>query len=370
MTESEISSVPWLNINTTKEKIEELRNDWKEYLKKKSEFFGQKIGTGKGIVISAGGLRYFTSSWVLISKLRESGCNLDIELWYYGDEVSASMKRNLSKFKVKCKNIENYVDEAPHGFLMKPLSILYSSFKEVLFLDADNMCVRDPSYLFYDKNYLKTGNLFWPDYWKTSEDNPIWEILELAYFDSYEQDSGQLLINKEKSWDQLQLCLYFNIRHHDYYNFIYGDKDTFRFAWLAMGKPVSMIEKEVGSCGYTDQDTGAFNGITMVQHDPSGEIIFLHRNLLKWDITEREEHVWETVKTFIPSASNKNCQFKRGQRGHNAIDLTGNVTELSFEKLFPGFEKSCLEILHNLRSKKFYHNELLRDYLNKNRFKK
>lgn len=360
---------PWLSHDTTKEKIKELQDGWKEYLLKKENFYGQKIGSGQGIVISAGGLRYFTSCWVLISTLRELGCNLDIELWYYGMEISSSMKRQLSKLKVKCKNMENYVDDAPHGFLMKPLSILYSSFKEVLFLDADNMCVQDPSYLFKDKNYQETGCLFWPDYWKTPRNNPIWQILEVTYYDGYEQDSGQLLINKEKSWEQIQLCVYFNINHQDYYNFIYGDKDTFRFAWLALRKPLSMIEKEVGTCGYTDQVTGAFHGVTMVQHDPLGDIIFLHRNLLKWDITEGDELVWETIKTFTPSAADKKCEFKRGARGHNAIDLTGNVIESSFEKLFAGYEKRCLEILTCLRSTKFYHNELLREYIWNNRFK-
>ena len=37
---------------------------------------------GRGIVICAGGVRYFLCSWVCINMLRRQGCELPIELWY------------------------------------------------------------------------------------------------------------------------------------------------------------------------------------------------------------------------------------------------------------------------------------------------
>lgn len=59
----------------------------------------------------------------------------------------------------------------------------------------------------------------------------------------------------------------------------------FRFAWLALGTPFYFIEHPVASCGYFNTDN-VFCGQTMVQHLPNGQFGFLHRNLLKWDITK------------------------------------------------------------------------------------
>ncbi|WPV01579.1 hypothetical protein SNE26_07305 [Mucilaginibacter sp. cycad4] len=350
------------------EEICQLKEEWKRQVTKPSQFLGQKVGEGKGIVISAGGLRYFTSAWVLINTLRNFGCNLPIEIWFHGNEISRGMKRQLAKLGVQCKDLRQFMDNAPHGFLMKPLSILYSSFQEVLFLDADNNCVKDPTYLFENAAYKKHGCMFWPDYWQTSVTNPIWEILEIEYSKSYEQDSGQILIDKAKSWNQLQLCAYFNMRRDVYYKFLYGDKDTFRFAWLALGTPYYMIEHAAGTCGYKDNRDNSFNGTTMVQHDTDNEIIFLHRNLLKWDITLKDESIWQTIKVFTKNAKEKKHYFKRSMNKHHAIDIGGEIEEKSFDAVFPGFEQECLNILNKLRVSRFYKNELLNYYFHVNRF--
>lgn len=349
------------------EKILELKKAWEEYAGVEQWFSGQQVGEGKGIVITSGGIKYFTSAWVLIKMLKEQGCNLPIEVWFFGEEMTKAMKRQLKNIGVKCCDMQRFMPVRPHGFLMKPLSIVYSSFKEVLFLDADNVCVRDPAYLFEDKNYLECGAVFWPDYWKTSSNNPIWSILALKYIDGYEQDSGQLLIDKSKCWNQLQLCIYFNIHGHDYYKFLYGDKDTFRFAWLALHKSFYMIPHLVGSCGYQDTE-GNFYGHTMVQYDPSGAVIFLHRNLLKWDVTQENERLWIYIRRFLKSTKDMNCILKGSYLNHNAISLEGDTEQIVFDEVFPDFEVKCLAVLKKLRASKFYNKELLAYYLSKNRF--
>src|SRR5699024_3511317 len=136
---------------------------------------------------------------------------------------------------------------------LKPLSILYSHFKEVLYLDADNICSRDPEFLFQTDEYNKYGAIFWPDYWETSADNPIREITDVKYRVMKEQESGQLLVNKERCWKELNLCLYFNKMSQVYYQLLLGDKDTFRFAWLALKTPFYMIKEEPAACGYLDK---------------------------------------------------------------------------------------------------------------------
>ncbi|RZK02382.1 MAG: hypothetical protein EOO43_23420, partial [Flavobacterium sp.] len=285
----ELSFFNFINLN--EDQILAFQNDWKRYVSQKKHYKGQNLGQGKGIVITAGGLKYFTTTYVLIHTLRSMGCLLPIEVWYHGDELTRSMCKILEKLEVRCLNTKDYIHTPPSGFLMKPLAIMYSNFREVLFLDADNNCIKDPTYLFHDGNYEKYGCMFWPDYWRTSPSNPIWSILEIECNNSPEQESGQILVNKSRCWDQLQLCLYFNMKGMDYYKLLYGDKDTFRFAWLALKSPYYMIPFDTGSCGVMHESS--FYGNTMVQHDAQGEIIFLHRNLLKWDITCPDERGWK-----------------------------------------------------------------------------
>src|SRR3979411_951574 len=59
---------------------------------------------GAGIVIVAGGTRYFTCAWVCLAMLRRVlSCMLPIEVWYLGpDEMSPHMKKLLERFDVEC----------------------------------------------------------------------------------------------------------------------------------------------------------------------------------------------------------------------------------------------------------------------------
>jgi hypothetical protein len=49
------------------------------------------------------------------------------------------------------------------GWAGKPFSILLSSFREVIFIDADALFFRNPEILFNDPQYVETGALFFHD---------------------------------------------------------------------------------------------------------------------------------------------------------------------------------------------------------------
>jgi alpha 1,2-mannosyltransferase len=51
------------------------------------------------------------------------------------------------------------------GFVLKVFAILFSSFRDILYLDADNNVVRDPRYMFENESYKQKGALFWHDFW-------------------------------------------------------------------------------------------------------------------------------------------------------------------------------------------------------------
>jgi len=322
--------------------------------------------SGRGIVMCAGGLSYFTCAWIAIRKLRALGCQLPIELWHAGNELSPDIIQELEQYNVSCRDFFDYDNIGLKGCMLKPLSIVRSSFKEVFFLDADNICVSDPTFLFETAAYKEYGAIFWPDFWKTAKDNPIWKIIGIPYEDTFEQESGQMVIDKERCWQPLNLSLYFNRLTDIYYRLLMGDKDTFRFAWRAFHQPFYMVQTPVATCGYMNGHQ--FMGNTMVQHDLEGKILFLHRNLVKWDITLPREICWEKIKSFGKDAGEQIRIFTTPSNTHNFMDFEGAYMETDFREQLGDLEHDCLAMLQELRDAPFYKKFLLYTHLARNRF--
>lgn len=330
-----------------------LTNSWKDYVKQIPTY--PAVYEGKGIVICAGGVNYFTCVWVLINILRkEKGCTLPIQIWYVGEEMTQNVIGAMKDLNVTCHNFLDYEKKiALKKWILKPLAILLSSFKEVLYLDADNVSTMCPEYLFDFAEYKKTGAMFWPDFWETGQENAIWKIIECAPMRMKEQESGQLLIDKEKCWKELNLAIYFNIHSDIYHELLLGDKDTFRFAWLALKTNFYFINHDVGSCGYLDTDN-IFKGHTMVQHNPDGQICFLHRNFLKWNLSFSTKPSWKIIQRFKSSSKTKKYFITQSRSGHPSINLQGDLEILDFVSLFNDFEEKCLNYLIELRRSEFY----------------
>ncbi|CAF1537623.1 unnamed protein product, partial [Adineta steineri] len=132
--------------------------------------------------------------------------------------------------------------------------------------------------------------MFWPDFWSTPGKNPIWKILDIpCRAEDYEQESGQILINKRLAWKAVHLALYFT-SDETFLRVSLGDKDACRYSWKVLGTPSYFIRKFVGQAGFDyiksiDKNkltkNVKFCGHTMIQYDPFGEILFLHANSIK-----------------------------------------------------------------------------------------
>jgi alpha 1,2-mannosyltransferase len=340
-----------------------LQDNWRNHTTKKSKYPSKF--SGKGIVFTAGGIKYITCAWVSISLLRKIGCDLPIELWHLNGELSKEIIQKFRHLNVVFRDFHEIGNTKLFGYMLKPLAIINSSFKEVLFLDADNNCVRNPEYLFHLTEYKDNGCIFWPDYFYTSKDNSIWSIIGIKPNKQLEQESGQILIDKEKCWHELQLCLHFNILGRYYYNILLGDKDTFKFAWLALGSKFHMVHYSPGTCGY--KVNNVFYGNTMVQHDTAGDILFLHRNLLKWDVTFDNEINWQYIRKYEQDSTHRKIIIRKGERGWLGIDLGGTIEETVFDNLFAGLEITCLEFLRELRSSQEYSSFSTHCYIEQNR---
>jgi hypothetical protein len=230
---------------------------------------------GRGIVISAGGVRYLTCCWVLVNILRRVGCKLPIEVWHLGeDEIDANWIKLVEPLGVTCIDAHEVRRRHPHprlgGWESKSYAILHSRFEEVLFLDADNVPAVDPTFLFDTPEYRATGTIFWPDCNRTNPHQAAWRLFDVPYRDEWEQESGQLLINKRRSWSTLNLCNWYNSHSDLVYQFLYGDKDTFRLAWHRVGTSFAMPPRI------------PWASVVLRQGDFDGNLLFQHRHGDKW----------------------------------------------------------------------------------------
>lgn len=240
---------------------------------------------GRGIVICAGGLRYFTNAWVCVNILREHGCKLPVQFWHLGpEEIDDEMRELVRPLGVECVDgralREKYPARILNGWELKPYAMIHSPFEEVICLDADNVALIDPEKLFETPEYKQTGAIFWPDYGRLAASRSIWEIMEIPYRDEPEFESGQIVVDKRRCWKALQITMHLNEWSDFYYQHIHGDKETFHMAWRKIEQeysmPVSGIYPLAG---------------TMCQHDFAGERIFQHRNMRKWQLNAKNDSV-------------------------------------------------------------------------------
>jgi alpha 1,2-mannosyltransferase len=262
--------------------------------------------------------KLLVSAYASIRALRAVNCTLPVELWYIETEVgSGSGASLLDDIPKKLQEeygpltLRSITDPRVAGFNSKVYAITRTEFEHVLFLDADNVPVRDPTFLFESPEFVKTGAVFWPDFWhpahtifNINEESLLWELLGMPYTDMFEQESGQLVIDKTRSSAALRMLSLFAF--HDpslfsRYKLAHGDKDLFRLAWLKTKTPFHMVANPPGIAG-TVRDA-KFCGMSMVQFDTDGEVLFLHRNAKKLTgglgaSRKPDEQIWTHLQRF------------------------------------------------------------------------
>ncbi|KAG3193871.1 hypothetical protein PC128_g9852 [Phytophthora cactorum] len=262
------------------------------------------------------------SAYATIRALREIlGCSLPIEIWYRPDEMEHAPKA-LDPLRYLAQNssgsqisFHQITDPVAKRFVAKIYAIHNSFFDRVLFLDADNVPVRDPSFLFNSIDFLQTGAIFWPDFWHPTStmfglhsQSMLWELLNMPFVDMFEQESGQLVVDRRRHGAPLELVLLYATHEPNFfvhYKLAWGDKDLFRLAWLKLNATFHMIETPPAMAGMVT-NSSAFCGMTMVQHDPEGEILFLHRNKHKLTGLESGSTVAKNSEPEGPESEHSN----------------------------------------------------------------
>lgn len=260
---------------------------------------------GSGIVICAGGPRYLVNAWVCIRMLRHLRCSLPVQIWHLGpQERDVRMEGLLAPWDVTFVDAMDLTRQFPvrrlGGWELKAYALLHSPFQKVLLLDADNVPVLNPEYLFESAPFRKTGAVFWPDLPHVDRKAfAVWRSCGLARPKEPEFESGQILVDKRRTWHALRLALWFNENSDFYYRYVYGDKETFHLAFRKLRQPYSLVPIPVRRLA-----------ATLCQHDFDGRRVFQHRNCDKWDLFLMNPRVpgfwYETeCRGFIRELQNK-----------------------------------------------------------------
>lgn len=107
------------------------------------------------------------------------GCVLPIEVMYLGDsDLSEDYRAELESIEgVVTRDVSQMVNDEVWklaGWAIKAFAILFSSFREVIFIDADSAFFQNPAVLFDDPEYRKNGALFFKDRLMMPESKKRW----------------------------------------------------------------------------------------------------------------------------------------------------------------------------------------------------
>lgn len=247
----------------------------------------------RGIVVTCND-KYAT--WLIpsIYHLRyQLHCELPIEVWHAGSELSEETKAKLELFNDVCvKDLMKKRDGREEDYWdwhIKPLAMEASYFDEVLLMDADVFFLQDPEILFKSREYKKTGTYFFRDRKKYYFPAGFWPIKRKSVYHAFTvdffldqrayilervprpspyippewkhiwntdfipskservnseyQEAGCVVLDKRRHKKGLSSIVYLNLNHEETYKHFYGDKETYWFG-LEMSREPYYINPE------------------------------------------------------------------------------------------------------------------------------
>lgn len=236
---------------------------------------------GRGIVLSGNDKQapFFLTS---IQSFRRLGCNLPVEIMYLGEnDLNDDWRMKLESIPgVVTRDLSQMVSDEGwelKGWASKAFALLMSSFREVIYLDADALFFVNPEDLFEDPGYVETGALFFRDRVYAPSSRKQWlkdmlpkPISKKAQTSRYwtgesreQQESGCLVVDKWRHFVAMLTVTRMNGPDRDdnsktgakgVYSLFYGDKETFWLGWeLAGDTDYWFNEGAVGNMGVVSE---------------------------------------------------------------------------------------------------------------------
>lgn len=201
--------------------------------------------SGIGCVMVAGG-PYLKMAYAAISALRETGWQSPVQIWYLGErDIPPGHQRKFEKLDVQFVDAAHVARTNPMrslgGWTAKGLAVKCCPFQHVLLLDADCFAQRSIEPLFGSEEYLRYGQMFFPDIKPCRPHDRIFPCLGLKVPTSFtENEAGQLMCDKLRNWRAVQFVNFMNSNSDFFYRMFHGDKETWPLAWMTLGMPYTM----------------------------------------------------------------------------------------------------------------------------------
>lgn len=271
--------------------------DLERPLSGKAVVFSCPVKTKSGV--EHGPTSYWDGFITASARLRALGCKLPIYNAYYASEspqttpkcdVLHSRAAESGWKDISCHAIEQ---QAPDGYgFAKITAITTVPALECIFMDCDTFPMRDPTQLFDDSSYKRTGAFFWADVQGHFDlDRRMLSHIDARAFPRKAWstragfDSGVLLVHKRKVQEQLQLLeAMIRCKTVDWGKFSFGDKDLWHYAWMLTNKSYA-VSPFVGMTGKTKGSNHSLYAASstcmqlssQAKFDSEGRVFLLHQ---------------------------------------------------------------------------------------------
>lgn len=344
-------------------------------------------------IVTVGGGKFSVLSMIMIEMLREKGSKLPVEVLIPpSDEGDDEFCEYILGLNARCVYFlevlpKNLIGRIPiQGYQFKIMALLMSSFKEVLFLDADNMPLVNPDPIFQQSIFRETGLIVWPDIWRRVTSPAFYQVANIKidlqtrvrymgdditptsrYQDQSwtrsdmlslvpmhdlkgaipdpTSESGQLLVNKTKHLSTLLLAAYYNLNAEWYFRMLSqgtsgeGDKETFIAAAHSLGEPYYQVKTGIKFDGFFDED-GGYHGICLYQFNPQQDYD-QHAYATRWMAKHEDEY--STYDKFY-NVHKDFYDFLMKPREGNPIDaMFGHASFHKFEPLALAKERTYVD---------------------------
>ena len=302
----------------------------------------------RGLVTTAGG-KYLPVFVISLRMLRRTGSTLPMEVFLASeDEYEPEICDNvLPDLNARCVVISRITSKVPatasiQHYQLKCFAMLFASFEEILFLDADAFPLYDPATLFESEPFASSRFVLWPDFWASTASPLYYKIANLpepAMSARQSSETGEIIVSKRTHAASLMLATYYNYYGPSHYYILLsqgapgeGDKETFAAAADALGQSYYHVSEKIVPIGRPKKE-GGMAGSAMVQHDPvqdynltsqdlwrvkdktiqpKPKAFFVHANFPKfnpvtifhdggptWNADGTESRAWEVPKDII-----------------------------------------------------------------------
>ncbi|KAL9121522.1 MAG: hypothetical protein Q9187_001918 [Circinaria calcarea] len=268
----------------------------------------------RGVVTTAGGA-YLPVLVISLRMLRRTGSTLPVEVFLSStSEYEGRVCRDiLPSLNARCLIISDILDAVPGSvtiahYQLKPFAMLFSSFEEILFLDADSFPIHDPEELFTSEPFISHGMVLWPDFW-ISTASPLYYNISGQPVPPVSRrqssETGEIVVSKKSHHQSLLLAAYYNYYGPSHFYILQsqgapgeGDKETFAAAADALNETYYATSERVRPIGAPKEDGGT-KGSAMVQYDPREDYNLTKQGL--WRV--KDLSVAESPRAFFIHAN-------------------------------------------------------------------